>query len=201
LFDRRNVAMKKIARIMLLIGALSISAISFAASLAGQRFDDRVTVANQELVLNGLGVRSVFFIKGYVAALYLPQLGASFRDVSAMKGAKRLQLRMLRAAEPEDFIEALVEGIEENSNATELVTLKDRIAQLEKTIKIIGAARVDDTINFDFVPNVGTTLAVNGVRKGSAIEGADFYDAVLKIFIGSFPVQGPLKEGLLGKLR
>jgi phosphopantetheine adenylyltransferase len=118
-----------------------------------------------------------------------------------MKGAKHLQLRMLRAAEPEDFIEALVEGIEENSSATELANLKERIAQLEKTIKIIGAARVDDTINFDFVPNVGTTLAVNGVRKGSAIEGADFYDAVLKIFIGSFPVEGPLKAGLLGKFR
>lgn len=170
-----------------------------AATLEGQRFDDRVRLANHEVSLNGLGLRAVFFIKGYVAGLYLQEKAATFGEISKMPGPKRLQLRMLRPAEPEDFIEALVDGIEENSSKTELAQLNARVRLLEQTIKAIGNVVAGDAINFDFMPGVGTALTVNGIKKGAVIEGADFYNAVLKIFLGENPIDEKLKAGLLGK--
>lgn len=182
------------------VAALVVASASVvAATLEGQHFDDRVRLVNQELMLNGLGLRAVFFIKGYVAGLYLPEKATSLREIAGMPGAKRLQLRMLRKAEAEDFIEALVEGIEENSSKSELVQLNARIRQLQQTIQAIGPSAVGDTINFDFAPGLGTTLTFNGAKRGSLIEGADFYNAVLKIFVGDHPVDERLKAGLLGK--
>ncbi len=170
-----------------------------AATLEGQRFDDSVRVNTQDLGLNGLGLRSILFVKVYVAGLYLPQKAATFRVISNMSGAKRLQLRMLRKADSDDFNEALVEGIEENVSKTELSQLTARLQQLTRTINALGTVVAGDSITFDFVPGQGTLLAVNGVKKGSVIEGADFYNAVLKIFVGDSPVDDGLKTGLLGR--
>ena len=170
-----------------------------AATLEGQNFEERIRLVNRELRLNGLGVRTVFIIKGYVAGLYLNEKATILQDVAAMPGPKRLQLRMLRSAGPDDFNSALVAGIRKNSSEAELAQLNERIGQLERTIKTIGLTVAGDVINLDYVPDVGTTLAVNGVSKGTAIVGGDFFTAVLGIFVGDNPVDARLKQGLLGQ--
>jgi hypothetical protein len=170
-----------------------------AATLEGQSFEDGLRLANRELRLNGLGVRAVFIIKGYVAGLYLKEKGSTLQQVAAMAGPKRLQLRMLRSAGPDDFNSALVAGIRKNASEAELARLNERIGQLERTIQAIGTTVAGDVINFDYVPELGTTLAVNGAAKGSVIAGADFYNAVLGIFVGDNPVDVRLKKGLLGQ--
>ena len=176
-----------------------LSTPSVAASLQGQRFDDNTRLAAQELALNGLGLRSILFIKVYVAGLYLPEKATTFRVIANMPGPKRLQLRMLRKADADDFIEALVEGIEENTSKAELAQLSARMQQLTHTINAIGSVVAGDSLNFDFVPGVGTSVTLNGMKRGTVIEGADFYNAVLKIFIGEEPVDERLMAGLLGK--
>lgn len=170
-----------------------------AATLEGQRFEDSTRLANSELRLNGLGLRAVFIIKGYVAGLYLNEKAATLQEVAAMAGPKRLQLRMLRSAGPDDFNNALVAGIRKNAGEAELARLNERIGQLERTINAIGATVTGDVINLDYVPERGTTLAVNGAIKGAAIAGPDFYNAVLGIFVGDNPVDTRLKKGLLGQ--
>jgi hypothetical protein len=44
----------------------------------------------------------------------------------------------------------------------------------------------------------GTQLVVDGKPAGKAIEGEDFYRALLRIWLGSHPVQEDLKKALLG---
>ena len=184
--------------IALFATCLLLPTLAQSAALEGQSFEDHIRVANTELRLNGLGLRGVMFINGYVAGLYLPTKASNLTDIAASAGPKRLQLRMMRAASADDFVDALVGGMRKNSSATELQELDDRIAQLTRFIQAAGAARVGDVVNFDYLPEVGTTLAVNGKVQGKPITGADFYLAVLKIFIGEHPVDKKLKQGLLG---
>ncbi len=184
--------------VLSLLLALTGSPVS-AASLEGQRFDDTTRIGNADLVLNGLGLRAVFIIKGYVAGLYLANKAATLEEVLAVPGPKRLQLRMLREASPQDFNNALVAGIRKNATSAELETLQERIGQLERTIAAVGTTVKGDTINLDFVPERGMTLAVNGTVRGPAIPGADFFQAVLGIFVGDNPVDKRLKKGLLGQ--
>lgn len=170
-----------------------------AAKLEGQTFEDSLVLANHSLTLNGLGLRGVLFIKGYVAGLYLATRAHSYRDVVANQGPKRLQLRMLRGATSDDFIEAMVDGIRKNSTDTEYADLHERVLQMQQAIRAFGATKSGDIINFDYVPSVGTTMSLNGATSASAITGIDLYNAVLRIFVGERPVDTKLRAGLLGQ--
>lgn len=170
-----------------------------AATVEGERFDDKASLNSSELQLNGVGLRAVFIIKGYAAGLYLGAKVSTWQQVSALAGPKRVQLRMLRSAGPDDFNKALVAGIRKNASEAELAALSDRIAQLERTISTLGSTVKGDVINLDYVPQRGMTLSVNGQQKGGEIAGADFFNAVLGIFVGDHPIDARLKSGLLGQ--
>ncbi|MBU0589930.1 MAG: chalcone isomerase family protein [Gammaproteobacteria bacterium] len=186
-----------------LLAAIGLAALGQNASasmtIEGLRFDDTARLANSELRLNGLGLRAVFIIKGYVAGLYLNGKATTLREVVSTPGPKRLQIRMLREASAEDFKKALVSGIEKNASDTELVALRERLQQFTRLFDSVGSVKTGDTINLDFVPDKGTMVAVNDAAKGGVIQGADFYNAILGIFLGDNPVDSGLKKGLLGQ--
>ena len=184
---------------ILLVLCMLIGSGTRAATLEGQQFSDVVRLGNRELRLNGLGVRKILFIKVYVAGLYLNDAAATPSEVSNMPGPKRLQLRMLRSAGAEDFSDALVNGMRNSVNVTEGIRLAERINQLDLTIRTVGAAAKGDIIALDYIPEIGTRLTVNGANHGKVISGADFYEAVLALFIGNKPVDTQLKRGLLGQ--
>jgi hypothetical protein len=192
--------MRQLGAFFSLLLAAAILDEASAATLNGQQFDDTVQLANQPLRLNGMGERAVLFIRGYAAGLYLQDKKSSLEEIVALRGPKRLQLRMLREAGPDDFNRALVSGIQENVSADEFTRLSERVGQLEQIITNVGISKPGDVINFDYLPGHGTIIAVNGASKGVPIVGADFYNAVLAIFIGNRPVDARLKTGLLGQL-
>jgi hypothetical protein len=65
-------------------------------------------------------------------------------------------------------------------------------------LKSIGEGKKGDLINFDYTPEGGTRISVNGQAKGNAIPGEDFYSAVLRIWLGDKPADAGLKKALLG---
>ena len=181
------------------LAAALMSSFAFPATMEGMQFDDSVQVGSTEVKLNGLGLRAVLFIRGYVAGLYLSDRASTSREVLVASGPKRLQMRMLREASAEDFNKALVSGMRKNATESELAVLQDRLGQLERVIADIGTVRKGDAITLDYVPGLGMTLAVNGAIKGPSIHGADFYRILLEIFVGDNPVDARLKKGLLGQ--
>ena len=48
-------------------GCALMSSFAFPATMEGMQFDDSVQVGSTEVKLNGLGLRAVLFIRGYVA--------------------------------------------------------------------------------------------------------------------------------------
>lgn len=191
--------MKKHRLIGLALWAAATLAPAQAATLEGQRFDDIVKIGNHELKLNGLGVRGVLFIKAYVAGLYVSEKASAAQHIVRQPGPKRIQMRMLMEISAPDIKKALVDGMQKNVSAEQWTAMQDRVAQFSRTIESIGVAKPGDTITLDYVPERGLLLAVNDVTKGSAIGGADFYNAVLEIFVGDNPVDGRLKKGMLGQ--
>lgn len=197
-YHARCMPMRTFQPVVFLAAAL-MSSFAFPATMEGMQFDDSVQVGSTEVKLNGLGLRAVLFIRGYVAGLYLSDRASTSREVLVASGPKRLQMRMLREASAEDFNKALVSGMRKNATESELAVLQDRLGQLERVIADIGTVRKGDAITLDYVPGHGMTLAVNGAIKGSSIHGADFYRTLLEIFVGDNPVDARLKKGLLGQ--
>jgi Chalcone isomerase-like len=192
--------MKKYLRILFsVVVAAALSSPVLAATSEGLQFDDQVKLANHDLRLNGLGVRAVWIFKAYVAGLYLGDKVTNGQDALNQPGPRRLQLRMLMEAGSSDIKKALIDGMRKNVNDAQWDAMQERVAQFSRTIDSIGVARVGDTINLDYVPNQGLLLSMNGVPKGSAISGKDFYNAMLAIFVGDDPVDSHMRDGLLGQ--
>ena len=167
--------------------------------IAGVRFDAQAQLAGQALQLNGTGLRAVAWLKGYAAGLYLGQLAASTEAVLAQAGAKRLQMRMLVEVPTAEFVKAFHKGVERNTPVAQQAGLAERMARFDALIQPLGKVRKGDLVNLDSVPGQGMQLSLNGKSLGAAIPGDDFYDALLRIFLGDKPVDDKLKAGLLGR--
>ncbi|MDH3209250.1 MAG: chalcone isomerase family protein [Burkholderiaceae bacterium] len=169
-----------------------------AAQIEGHHYDERIRLSDTELVLNGVGVRAVLWLKGYTAALYMTEKAATPGRVLAVKGPKRVQMRLLLAVEAKEFIKAFSKGIRRNVSESELAALNDRMQQFNNILSMVGSFNKGDIANLDFIPELGLVLTVNGKARGDPIPGEDLYAALLKIFVGERPVDQRLKTGLLG---
>jgi hypothetical protein len=166
--------------------------------MEGQKFEPTVQVGGQTLTLNGVGLRKRAIFKVYVNGLYVPQKSSDAATIINEKGARRASLRMLRDVDADSFVNAFTDGLRSNLSDAQLAALKPQIDSFTGTLKSIGEAKKGDVINFDYTPDGGTRIIVNGQPRGTPIPGADFYSAVMRIWLGDKPVDDGLKKGLLG---
>ena len=163
-----------------------------------QTFPGDARVADTALQLNGVGLRSAFIYKVYLAGLYLPKKAASGADVFAETGPKRLQVRMLMNGPSDEFAKAFTGGIAKRTPADQVAAMQDRIAAFDRTLRSIGNVKKGDVVNLDYAPAQGLTLSVNGKAVGAAVPGPDLYAALLNIFVGDRPVDAKMTAGMLG---
>jgi hypothetical protein len=166
-----------------------------AADIGGVRIEDKVSVAGQELVLNGGGVRKRVVFNVYVATLYLPQKAADLAGVLA-KAPRRIRLDLLRTLSAETFIDALNEGLEANDSAAEMAAIKPAAGELAAIMKTFGQVKEKDVVTLDFYDGA-THVGLNGEVKGT-VAGEGFNQALTRIWLGDKPVQADLKKALLG---
>ena len=189
------------ALILAVIAALSLNSLNVAQAVevAGVKFDDKASLGNASLVANGAGMRKKAFFKVYAMALYLPEKQADTEAVMSTKGAKRIAITLLRDLTAKQFVDALHEGVAENHSESEMAALKERLDQFSEAMLGIGEAKTGAQVFIDFLPKGTTRLTVNNEVRGSDLAGEDFFNALLKIWIGNKPVQDDLKQALLGK--
>lgn len=166
--------------------------------LEGQWFDATAQVAGTELRLNGTGVRAVAWFRAFVAGLYLAQPARSPAQATGQPGPKRLQLRMLRELPAAEFSKAIGKGVPRNVGSAELLALQTRLDLFGAQIASLNKVRLGDVIDLDHAPGQGMAMRVNGKLHSHAIEGDDFFPAVLLSFVGQRPYDDKLKAGLLG---
>jgi len=162
----------------------------------GVKLEPTAQVGGAALQLNGAGLRKRAIFKVYVAGLYVPQKSADAPALLAQKGPRRISITMLRDVDADSFSGALNDGLRANHTEAQVAGFKAQIDTLNANLKAVGEAKKGDAIHFEYLPESGTRVTVNGQARGSAIPGEDFFTAVLRIWIGDKPVDGDLKKGL-----
>lgn len=170
-----------------------------AAEVAGVKFEESARVAGAELKLNGAGLRTRAFFKVYAMGVYLQEKQSTGAAVLSAPGAKRVQLRMLRDVNADDFAKALEDGMSENNTEADMKALAPRVALLNAIMLDIKEAKTGLAIELDWIPGAGTQVTVGGQPRGKPIAGEDFYRALLRIWLGDRPISGELKKSLLGQ--
>lgn len=179
----------------LLLGALQGAQ---AMDVAGVKVDDEITVGSQRLVLNGAGIRYKYGFQIYVCALYLPQKRNQVKDILALPGQKRVVVTMLREMSNDDLGSALLSGIRKNSTPEETQRFGLQLVKMGELFASIPRLKKGDTFSLDYSANVGTVIGVNGVPVLEPLPDQQFYDSLLKIWMGENPADSSLKPKLLG---
>jgi hypothetical protein len=169
---------------------------SWAKEIEGVVIEEQlVSESGVTLQLNGAAVRKKLFFKIYIAALYLANPSAEASSVIADEGEKRIVMHFLYDEVGKDkLVEGWDEGFAANHSAEALGLLQPRIDTFNAMFDEDMVA--GDVIVFDYLPDTGTRVTIKGNVKG-VIEGKDFNDALLAIWLGDKPVGSDLKKGLL----
>ena len=180
--------------------ALLLSAAAPAAEVEGVKLPDRVQIAadGPELVLNGAGVRvRLVFFKVYVAALYLPARMDDGEAILRDSRPSRIFMQMLRNLTADQLASSMNDALRETLTPEERVPLEPRLKQFNAIFDTLPEVKEGMQLAIDYLPQLGTVIRVNGEEKGR-IPGADFNQALLRIWIGDRPRDPELRKAMLG---
>lgn len=174
----------------------------FSTSINARQLDDievsdNVTLEGTTvpLQLNGMGYRTKFVFNIYVGALYTEKTADSRDAVQALKGPKRVLMHMVYdEVSQKKMADAWREGFEENNSDEQYEKLE---ARLNAFISYFPDLKEGDVVLLDYIPETGTIVSFNGEAR-DAIEGADFYAALLDVWLGEEPADDDLKDAMLG---
>ena len=172
-----------------------------AAEISGVKFDDTVKLAGKELKLNGVGMRTKFIVKVYAAGLYLPEKKNTVADIMKIDGPRRLTLVMMRDVSADDFGQSFMTGLNNNIDKAEKSRYLTHISKFGEMFGATGGLKKGDVLHIDWIPDTGTQCELNGKKISEALPDVNYYNAVLKIWLGDKPADSALKPALLGEAR
>jgi Chalcone isomerase-like len=168
-----------------------------AAEVAGVRIATSARVGGSDLALHGAGLRQRLKTDVYIIGLYLMTPKHSAEDAIGDAGPKRIALRLMRDVTARSLVDALYEGIRDNTSVAEFARLKPAADELAAMMLPLMVAKKGDVVALDYVPDTGSQIVVNGRAAGQPVPGQDLYRALLKIWLGDTPVDQDLKRALL----
>ena len=184
--------MKKFWALLVASALAATGAAAQTVEREGAKFESSATVGGAALQLNGTGVRTRAIFKVYVAGLYVPQKANTAAALIAQKGPRRLSLTMLRNVDADSFAGPLNEGLRNNHTEAQITAFKPQIDAMNAALKAIDEAKKGDVLHFEYLPDSGTRITVNGQQKGTNIPSEDFFAAMLRIWLGDKPADADL---------
>lgn len=178
---------------------LSLSAAAAQVEVAGVKLDDTAEVAGTKLQLNGAGIRYKAIFKVYVAALYVGKKIATPEEFFAAAGPKRISITMLREIDSNELGKAFTKGFEENATKGELSKLIPGLLRMGQVFSDQKKLMAGDSFTSDWIPGVGTVVTVKGKVQGEAFKEPEFFNALMRIWLGPHPADFKLKDALLGR--
>ncbi|TQK05356.1 chalcone isomerase family protein [Herbaspirillum sp. SJZ107] len=172
-----------------------------AVDVSGYRFEDTNKVAGKDLKLNGAGMRTKFVIKVYAAGLYLPEKSKALAEILKQDGPRRITLQMARDVSSEDFGKAFMDGLNDNVDKAEKQKIVAQIGKFGEMFAGVDGLKKGDVLHIDWIPGSGTVCELNGKKLIESVPDVNFYNALLRIWLGDKPVDRSLKPALLGDAR
>ena len=169
--------------------------------LAGVKYPPTVSLAGTTLQLNGAGIRYRLVVRVYTAGLYISTKASTPEAVLAAPGPKRLHVVMLRDIDATELGKLFTKGMQDNSTREDFsksIPGTIRMADIFSAKKRLASG---ESFSVDWVPGQGTTVLVNGRPQGEPIREPEFFNALMRIWLGNKPADAQLKDALLGQAR
>ncbi|MCB9748062.1 MAG: chalcone isomerase family protein [Candidatus Omnitrophica bacterium] len=182
----------KILQMLIILGLSSFLAnYGNAAEISGSQFLPKYKDGAVEMNLQGIGSKSVLFMKAFVAAFYIEE-GMAENPMANIP--KHLEVEYFVRIPAKKLNNYTVERMAENISQEEM-------AALNKEIELMGQYFVDlapgDRFALTYIPDLGTKFTHNDQLVG-VVQGAQFAKALFSVWIGEKPFDERLKNQILG---
>ena len=138
------------------------------------------------------------FVKLYVGALNLSAKNKSAEEILKDTGAKRVSMFVLTdEITAKELVASLNNALAANHIPMELALIEARLRQLNEMMINTGVLKKGTVVTLSYLPATGTHIRINSEEK-LVIKGEDFFRAMLRIWIGNKPVDGRLRDAMLG---
>lgn len=196
LLSRRSVALLALAAAGSLLVGVQHARAADAPPLS--KFEPAVQVAGSKLVLNGAGMRHKSTARYYDVALYTASKVTTVEQLNALAGPKLLSFVAQRDISGTELGRLFVKGLNQNSpseltqrHASDMVRMSDVFSARPKLVP-------GDTFAIEFNPGKGIVFYLDGKVQGSPVGDAEFFEMMLRIWLGNTPADEALKRALLG---
>jgi hypothetical protein len=192
----RKLNMKMTVKILFVSLFCMLALNAHALEIKGVKLAESTQMGDSPLVLNGAGMRVKLMFKVYVAGLYLTQKLNDANAVIDDAGNKRISMHFLRNVNADALLGGMNDGFTDNNTKLEMAAITPQMQTFRQMMTTAKEVKEGDEIVLDLT-SAGTKVSLNGKPLGN-IEGEAFNRALLRVWLGSKPVDAPLKKALLG---
>ncbi len=178
---------------------LSVSAVAAPIEVGGIKIEDVQELQGTKLPLNGAGVRYRAVFKVYAAGLYVGKKISSPEELFAAPGPKRISLTLLREIDSNELGKAFTKGFEDNSLKNEMSKLIPGLIRMGQIFADHKKMQAGENFTIDWIPGTGTVITIKGKPQGEPFKEVEFYNALMRIWLGPNPADFKLKDALLGR--
>ena len=187
-------------RLHAVVGLVMVAALGLVQPGSGHAataFEPAQTVQGTPLVLNGSGTRYRAVFKVYDMALYTPRKVKTLEELLALQGPVRLNFVAQRDIPGTDLGLSFIKGLANNSSAEQIRRYTPASNRLIEIFSGRPKLSPGETFAMEYLPGKGTTFYIEGQPQGAPLGDAEYFGMVLRIWLGSVPVDHQLKEALL----
>jgi hypothetical protein len=187
---------RRLGMAALLLASLCLLTPAQSATLGGVTVPDTLPVDGHNLVLNGVGIRTLTFLKVkiYVAALYVTTKTNNPQTILSSPGPTVLALHYIHSGSKEQVQDRYREG--EKVNCGDGSCDASLQADFEKLVASATPVNEGDTTMF-IVTNKALRVELNG-KPVITIANGRLANMILQGFIGPHPPSEDLRAALLG---
>ena len=191
-------------RHLTLAAATSLLAVSAMAqtNVSGVKFDNTVDVRGTKLQLNGAGTRYKAIFKVYAAGLYMTKKADTTEEALAVPGAKRIAITMLRDIDSNELGKLFTRSVQDNAPKTEMSRLVPGLIRMGQIFSDCKKLTAGESFLIDWIPGTGTVISISSPKcpqNNEPFKEPEFYNALMRIWLGPNPADAQLKEAMLGK--
>lgn len=165
-----------------------------AGTLANVSMPDTTQAGTTTLILNGMGPRTKYMVKVYVAGLYIPQKSTDPAAILKPDVPKRIVMHFVRNVSKSQLTDGFSESFQNNTPEA-AKTLKPDIDRLFSTL---DSVKDGDELVFTYIPATGISLSIAG-KDTLTIAGPNFAEMLFSVWLGPKPPNAALKKGILGQ--
>jgi hypothetical protein len=168
-----------------------------ARDVAGIEIPEILASADVPLLLNGVGIRTRYFLDVYVGGLYLEKKNTDAAAILDADERMAIKLWVVTGLITNDRMQESIEEGFQRSTRGHTTPIREKIDALIGLFD--DEIEDEDTFEFVYVPGNGLNVYKNGVHRAVIDCGLPFKRAFFGIWISDRSVQASLKHSMLGR--